>query len=238
MKRTLAMVLLVVLATVLLGAVAQLPPHGSPETPPYKHVSAYYLKNGPREAGADNIVTDIILNYRGFDTNGEVTVIVTALMAVSALLLGQPGKRQPPAAAAVPSAPSVVVRFIVRALAPLILTFAIYVILNGHITPGGGFQGGTIIAALVIALTMVLGERASTLLLPEKPIRLLQVAAPLTFAAVGLVSLAVSGDYLFFPREQSLRWLTELMLIIIEIGIGVGGAAVFSSVFRLMEGDR
>jgi len=86
-KRALTIVLLVALAAVLLRAVAELPQYGSPDSPAYTHVGSYYLEHGPDEAGADNIVTGIILNYRGFDTNGEVTVIVTALIAVFAVLL-------------------------------------------------------------------------------------------------------------------------------------------------------
>ena len=236
MKRALTIVLLVSLAAVLLQAVADLPPHGSPESPAYTHVGAYYLQHGPEEAGADNIVTDIILNYRGCDTNGEVTVIVTALIAVCAILLGADAEGREPDGAATPVAPSVVVRFIVRVLAPFILVFAVYVILNGHITPGGGFQGGTMIGALIIALTLVLDDRASAALLPGRPIKVLQVIAPLTFIVVGAVGLTVWGDYLYFPREPSLRWVAEVMLVLIEAGIGAGGAIVFARVFRLMAG--
>jgi len=234
MKRALTLVLLVALAAVLLNAVADLPPHGSPDTPAYTHVGAYYLEHGPEETGSENIVTSIILNYRGFDTNGEVTVIVTALMAVIAILTGVRDAGTKPAAEASRVAPSVIVRFIVRVLAPFILVFAVYVILNGHITPGGGFQGGTMLGALVIALTLVLGEHESAKLIPQRPIRIIQVIAPLTFVAVGLAGLIVWGDYLFFPRGEQSRAVAEAMLVLIEAGIGVGGAVVFARVFRLM----
>jgi len=235
-KRALTIVLLVALAAVLLRAVAELPQYGSPDSPAYTHVGSYYLEHGPDEAGADNIVTGIILNYRGFDTNGEVTVIVTALIAVFAVLLSADEKGRGADEAGTPAEPSVVVRFIVRVLAPFILVFAVYVILHGHATPGGGFQGGTMIGALVIALTLVLDERSSAALLPRRPIRVLQVIAPLTFIAVGTVGLVVWGEYLYFPREPSLRWVAESMLVLIEIGIGVGGAVVFARMFRLMAG--
>jgi multicomponent Na+:H+ antiporter subunit B len=238
MKRALTLVLLVALAVVLLNAVADLPPHGSPDTPAYTHVGAYYLENGSEETGSENIVTSIILNYRGFDTNGEVTVIVTALMAVIAVLTGVQDTGTQPDAEVIHVAPSVVVRFIVRVLAPFILVFAVYVILNGHVTPGGGFQGGTMLGALAIALTLVLGERESSRLLPQRSLRVIQVIAPLTFVAVGLAGLFIWGDYLFFPRDEKLRGFAEAMLVLIEAGIGIGGAVVFARVFRLMGGRQ
>ncbi|MBN2247073.1 MAG: sodium:proton antiporter [Coriobacteriia bacterium] len=236
MKRALTIVLLIVLAAVLLNAVAALPPHGSPDTPAYTHVGAYYLEHGPEETGSENVVTSVILNYRGFDTNGEVTVIVTALMAVIAVLTGVRDAGNRPDTDATHVEPSVVVRFIVRVLAPFILVFAVYVILNGHVTPGGGFQGGTMLGALVIALTLVLGERESAKLIPQRPIRIIQVIAPLTFVAVGLAGLIAWGDFLSFPRDEQLRPVAEAMLVLIEAGIGIGGAVVFARVFRLMGG--
>lgn len=236
MKKALVAALLIVAAVPLLLAVAELPPHGSASSPAYTHVSAYYLEHGEEEAGAENIVTDVILNYRGFDTNGEVTVIFTALAAVLAvLLLGRPHTRP----AEKPAHPvSVVVRFVVRLLAPFIAMFAVYVILNGHVTPGGGFQGGTILGALAIVLTIVLGEDEARRLLPEGPKPWLQAAAPLTFVGIGLAGLADVGSYLGFPTAESLAWVRTLWLLIIEMGIGIGGAAIIATIFWTMEAER
>jgi multicomponent Na+:H+ antiporter subunit B len=218
-------------------AMSQLPPHGSPDAPAYTHISAYYLEHGAEEAGAENIVTDVILNYRGFDTQHEVTVIFTSMAAVLAvLLLAKPDRQHEAALAAAPPV-SVVVRFIVRVLAPFIAVFAIYVILNGHVTPGGGFQGGTIIGALVIALSLVMGREEADALLPRKPEHFLQAAAPIGFFLVGVTGLVLFGEYLYFPRDEALRWVSVLMLIIIEIGIGAGGACVLIRIFRAMRAE-
>lgn len=236
MRRALTVALLVVVAVPLLLAMSQLPPHGSPETPPYTHVSPYYLEHGAEEGGAENIITDVILNYRGFDTEGEVTVIFTSMAAVLAVLLvAAPAANPAPAGQVVPV--SVVVRFIVRVLAPFILLFSAYVVLNGHITPGGGFQGGTIAGALVIALSLVMTREQTDSLLPSRPERILQAAAPISFFLVGMTGLVLFGEYLYYPRDEALRWLTTLMLIVIEIGIGVGGASVLVRIFRAMRAE-
>lgn len=237
MKKALIGALLVLLAIPLLAAMAELPPHASPTSPPYTHVSPRYLEKGAEEGGAENIVTDVILNYRGFDTNGEVTVIFTSLAAVAAILLLRDEDRQ--RKADVTDAPvSTVVLFIVRLMAPFIAMFGIYIILFGHLSPGGGFQGGTVLGALVIASTIVLGSVQAHRMLPERPRPWLQAAAPLTFVSVGLVGLVLTGFYLGFPSGEEAGWIGTLMLVLIEIGIGVGGGSIIASIFWMMEEER
>lgn len=238
-RRALIVALLIAVAVPLMLAMSQLPPHGSPGTPPYTHISPYYLEHGAEEGGAENIVTDVILNYRGFDTQHEVTVIFTSMAAVLAVLLLA---RTEPAEREITSEESrlpvsVVVRFIVRVLAPFIALFSAYVVLNGHVTPGGGFQGGTIAGALIIALSLVMSREEADALLPRKPEHVLQAAAPIAFFLTGMIGLALFGDYLFFPRDEALRWVSVLMMMVIEIGIGVGGASVLVRIFRAMRAD-
>ena len=248
MKRALVAALLIIAAIPMLIAVAALPRHGALDTPVQTHLSAHYLKFGVEEAGAENIVTDVILNYRGFDTEIEVTVIFTALAAVLALMLGagnghkasETGAAHQAGAAnqrSDDSRVSVVVLFVVRLLAPFTAMFAIYVILNGHLTPGGGFQGGAILGALFITLTVVLGKSRVGGAFPEVSRRWLQVAAPLAFALAGVAGALLTGFYLGYPMEAALHWLRTFMLIAIEIGIGVGGAAIIATLFTVMEAE-
>ena len=236
MKKALVASLLIIAAIPLLIAMAALPRHGALDTPVQTHISAHYLEFGVEEAGAENIVTDVILNYRGFDTEFEVTVIFTALAAVLALMLGAGGAGAANQANS-ESRPSVVVRFVVRLLAPFTAMFAIYVILNGHISPGGGFQGGAVLGALFITLTVVLGGARVAGAFPEASRRWLQIAAPLTFAVAGVAGALLTGFYLGYPTEPALSGLRTLMIIAIEIGIGVGGAAIIATLFTVMEAD-
>jgi len=235
-KKALVASLLIIAAIPLLIAMAALPRHGALDTPVQTHISAHYLEFGVEEAGAENIVTDVILNYRGFDTEFEVTVIFTALAAVLALMLGAGGAGAANQANS-ESRPSVVVRFVVRLLAPFTAMFAIYVILNGHVSPGGGFQGGAVLGALFITLTVVLGGARVAGALPEASRRWLQIAAPLTFAVAGVAGVLLTGFYLGYPTEVGLHWLRTFMIIAIEIGIGVGGAAIIATLFIVMEAE-
>ncbi len=81
MKRALSYLLLGLLISVLVLAVMKVNEFGEHSI----GVGEYYLKNGLQEAGATNLVTNIVLDYRGYDTLGEVTVLFTATTGVAAL---------------------------------------------------------------------------------------------------------------------------------------------------------
>ncbi len=247
MKNAFVTALLVLMAIPLLIGVTALPPHGSADAPMHTHVSARYVERGEEEAGAANLVTGVLLNYRSLDTVGEVTVIFTALVAVLGVLISFPAAPKPPDAAgaagtaratdhAAPTQPQVspVVGFVVRLLAPFIALFTIYVIVHGHVSPGGGFQGGAILGGLFIALTTVLGENRTRCLLPRRGAPWMRGAALLAFVAAGVIGAVLTGYFLGYPAETN-HLATELMLLGIEIGIGLGGAAIFATIFLQME---
>jgi multicomponent Na+:H+ antiporter subunit B len=75
-----------VLAVGLLFTVPALPAVGDPAAPATTHVAPYYLENAAAETGMTNVVTAILVGYRGFDTLGEVTVVFAAAVAVLAVL--------------------------------------------------------------------------------------------------------------------------------------------------------
>ncbi|MDI6843666.1 MAG: MnhB domain-containing protein [Anaerosomatales bacterium] len=228
MKKALIIALLAVAAIPLLAAMASMPRFGSPKQPAYTHVASRYLQKGAEEAGAENVVTGVILNYRGFDTNGEVTVIFTACAATAAVLVTSGSrKKEKPGGATVPLSP--VVGYVVRLLAPFIALFAFYVVLFGEVSPGGGFQGGTIFAALIIILSVVAGRNVAERMLPARVRPWLEIAGPLSFIAVGTLGAVLTGSYLGFPHARGL--LATAMLMGIELGIGIGGATVFASIF-------
>ncbi len=253
MKKALVAALLIIISIPMLIAVAAMPPHGDADSPVHTHVSARYIEHGEEEAGAENLVTGVLLNYRGLDTAGEVIVIFTALMAAFAVLITHPGRGEEsgPTTAALDPEPgtepesdskapppiSPVVSFMVRLLTPFTTLFAIYVILNGHVTPGGGFQGGAILGGMFIALTIVLGEDKVRTLLPRRAAPWMQGAAVFAFVAIGVIGAATTGYFLGYPTDASLHLVRELMMVVIEIGIGLGGAAIFATIFLQMEAE-
>lgn len=239
MRKSLVALTIAAAAVPMLIGVAALPRPGDGAAPAHAHVAARYVAGGARDAGADNLVTGILLNYRAFDTFGEVMVIFTALAAVMAVLTppvpGAPegaGRGSPRVAPASP-----VVAFILRLTAPLIALFGAFVIFKGHVSPGGGFQGGVILGALLMLLSVVMGRGARAPLIPVAAMRWLQAAAPMTFAAVGLLGLGLTGALLGFPGDPGMALVRELMMVALELGIGTGGAAVILGLFLAMRGD-
>jgi len=244
MKRALVFFSLLLCFGIMLIAVVNMPPMGDPKSmmmtgPPGRAPIPRYLSEGRQEAGAENIITDIILNYRGYDTNGEVTVIFTALMAVLAVLNRE---RKNVSYCDIETSPvkrSVVVYTIVRIMLPFILLFSLYVILFGEVGPGGGFQGGTIIAAAAIIFILIFGYSQGMERFPTTWRMNFEGIAPLTFIAMGIIGLFLGRNYLtfMFPgfSHASNLLLARSMLMIIEIGIGAGGAFIFTSIFFAMQ---
>lgn len=83
MKRKLAATVIIALCSImLLLTVAELPPYGSAGMPAMNDVTDKYLSQGVVDGGATNIVSDIIVDYRAYDTLMETTVLFTAVIAV------------------------------------------------------------------------------------------------------------------------------------------------------------
>ena len=86
MKKILSVVIAVIIISILLIGVIELPEFGSAEAPANNYVTERYIEKGVQETGALNIVTGIILDYRAFDTFVEATVLFTAAIIVTFIL--------------------------------------------------------------------------------------------------------------------------------------------------------
>jgi len=231
MRRALALVLVLVLAGLMMAGVNQLPPPGQADGPVHRHVAASYLSGGADEGGAGNLVAAVLLNYRALDTYGEVVVIFAALLAV--LLVrnaGEPAQR--PVKPAVALSP--VVDQAIRLMAPFIALFALFMIIEGHVLPGGGFQGGVVLGALMILLSLALGPDRVRGLIPTGAVFWLRAIAPLVFVLCAAAGLYLAGWWFALPDPGRLR---ELILIMLELAIGFGAAAALTGFLLSLEAD-
>lgn len=233
--RAWAVLLVAAVAGLLLATLAPLPAPGSSDAPVHEHVGGAYIEDGLEQTGLRNLVTAVLLNYRGFDTFGEVFVIFTALMAVLGLAHhgGRQDEPEPELEPHVPVSP--VVRFVVRTLSPFIALFALAMLLRGHEAPGGGFQAAAVAAALFVAVTLVLGRERASRMLPSAATPWWQAAAPLAFVAVGWIGWRATGAFLGFPDPAVAAPLGEVMALLLEIGIAVGGATILARLFLALE---
>ncbi|HET9699964.1 MAG TPA: hydrogen gas-evolving membrane-bound hydrogenase subunit E, partial [Burkholderiales bacterium] len=126
-------------------------------TRPAQTVSGYFLEKALPEGGGTNVVNVILVDFRGFDTLGEITVLSVAALTIFALLRGfrVPGWVLEDMAPA-PDKHPLLLRLLSRMLLPLALMVAAYLFLRGHNLPGGGF-----IAGLVLAISLLLQYVAS-----------------------------------------------------------------------------
>lgn len=165
--------------------------------------------------GVGNPVTAVLLGFRAFDTLLESIVIAVALVAVWALTAdgmwgATPGLRQR-------VRPDGVLAMFGRLLPPTGLVIAVYLVWAGSTLPGGAFQAGTVLGAVLLLTAMAgLGEPPTV---TDPRLRTALVAGPLLFLAIGIVG-ALFGSFLGLPPVWS-----KTLIVLIEVAL-TGSIAV------------
>jgi len=118
-------------------------------TRPLETVSSEILALSLPDGGGSNVVNVILVDFRGFDTLGEITVFGIAGLVVHALL--RRARLLPERVIGGEPDPLLIPNLVARLLLPLALAVSLYLFLRGHNLPGGGF-----IAGLVLAVPMLL----------------------------------------------------------------------------------
>ncbi len=182
--KVMAVVLALIIIVCMLITVSKLPSFGDPDNPANNEVSQKYIEDGMKDTGAVNIVAGMILDYRAFDTFGESTVLFVAAGTVMILLRNDKKKKGKEDDDAIyDPKPDIILQNVSRLLIPIALMFGVYVVLNGHISPGGGFSGGAIMGASLILYCNAYGVEASRKFFTYKTFNTIVVSA-LTFYAV------------------------------------------------------
>ncbi|MCD6218958.1 Na(+)/H(+) antiporter subunit B [Candidatus Calescamantes bacterium] len=222
MRKFISLVLVGIIASGITLSLLKIP-FGTPKT----KVGNYYLNKGIDQTGAVNIVTSVVLNYRGFDTLGEVTVLFIAALGlgmITSTFERRRGER---------ISPSFVLSTGCRFLFPFILLFGTYIFLHGHLTPGGGFQGGAIIASGF--LLVYLGCKRT---INKERFKVTESLAGLVFLIIGLIGLYFSGYFLFnfLPKGVANTLFSAGIIPLIYIAIGFKvGAELAGIIDGLME---
>jgi len=187
-------------------------------------LAVHYLTQVPSDLGAPNVVTGILITFRGFDTLGEVAVLFMVAASVGLLLASETDeKARPRMAPGARRAPSELVRSGAEVVLPLIFLFGAYVIMNGHLSAGGGFQGGAVVASGVMLLMLAY---------PTGPIHhgFLSIAESLAgvfYVLIGIVGIVFGMGFLdshILPRGNfgTLFSAGAIPLISALLGIKVG----------------
>jgi multicomponent Na+:H+ antiporter subunit B len=229
-KRFFVVLLLVGLGAVFAGLVASYAPDDS------LNLSArYYAEHTAQDLGAANIVTAIIVTYRGLDTLGEVTVLFLTA-AIVGLVLSHRRRESTGLQRELPPSGELLLTG-TRLLVPLILLLGVYVFVNGHLTPGGGFQGGAILASAILLLLLT----DPLLRFGHRVIAAIESTAGLIFVVIGVLGIFIAGGFLdnrILPIGDFGALISAGAIPVIYSFIGLKVGAEFSSMLaNLSETD-
>ena len=201
----LAVLICVGLSGLLIFTALDLPQFGGADALVDSEVSRFYVEEGLEHTGAVNIISGIILDFRGFDTLGESHVLFIAACTVL-LLLHLPQGDDPDSLRMRMAAESddrhfeprhdPILQGGARLLTPLLIVFGAYILLNGHLSPGGGFSGGAVLGAGMILFLCAFGFKRSERFFTFKTFR--------TVTTCALVTYALSKGYVFFTGANGI----------------------------------
>lgn len=200
--RVAALLCCLTLTVVLWITVAYLPPVGNAENPANNEVAAKYIEDGLQDTGAVNIVTGMILDYRAFDTFGESNVLFIATCTVLILMRNDKKKGKGSAEeeekrdSFYEPKDDRILQTMAKVLVPFIILFGIYVILNGHLSPGGGFSGGAIMGAGLILYLNAFGFQKTQRFFTEKTFRYVSLGALMFYCCAKSYSFFTGANHL------------------------------------------
>ncbi|MBQ7888739.1 MAG: hypothetical protein IJ356_03155 [Erysipelotrichaceae bacterium] len=237
----------VAMIIVLLGVVSQLPSFGDPSNPANNEVSERYIESGLQETGAVNIVAGMILDYRAFDTLGESHVLFIAAVSVLILLrmdYGSDGKlrktkgiRDEGYDRMYEPRNDLILQTVTRLLFPMIVLFGIYVILNGHISAGGGFSGGAIVGAALILYNNAFGFNKTKRFFTYNTFKWVSFASLITYALLKTYSFYTGANHLHsgIPLGEPGAILSSGLILPLNICVGCVVACTMYTFFTMFR---
>jgi len=198
-----------------------------------KPVKDIYLQQTVQELKVANTVTSIVVNFRGFDTLGEVTVLFLSVTALGSILYK---RRHHVGERSVLFSASSIVTSGSKLLFPAIVLLGVYVFIHGHLSPGGGFQGGVIIATGFLLMLLAYENYSVS----HNGLSIVESLAGITFAGVGLLGFMNGGTFLqnFLPTGVLNDLFSGGVIPIIYIAVGFKVAAELTGVIYTVLNEK
>jgi multicomponent Na+:H+ antiporter subunit B len=172
-------------------------------------------------------VTAVNFDIRGFDTLGEEFILFTSILGTLLLMRRQPdepaGDHEDQAAKRlIPKASDAVRITSLLLIAPIIL-FGIYIVTHGQISPGGGFQGGVILASAPLLLYLCAEYRAFRRVVSSHLVEVSEAIGAAGYIIVGAIGLAAGGLFLqnVLPLDQSGSITSGGIVVLIDLAVGL-----------------
>jgi len=199
-----------------------------------KKIGEHYIAEGVQETGAINLVTSVLFEYRGFDTMGEATVILTAAATLAFLV---PTKK----VSMLGTKFTIIVYQTIIFIVPFLAVLGMYLIFFGHLSPGGGFAGGVVLATIPILITITYGIAfAENNFKPEHK-AVLEGLGVLGFILLGIIGILAGSNFLAGsqagfapgnPGDLMSASLIPYLNLMIGIKVAAGLAIIFNSMIK------
>lgn len=184
------------------------------------------------ERHVTDVVSAINFDYRGIDTLGEELILFTSVMGVVLILRKTADERCDEEEGARREVPrtSDAVRVLGLAMVGVTITFGLYVVTHGQLTPGGGFQGGVIVATAWVLLYLAGDARIYQALTPNRVVEAIEAIGALAFALIGAAGMIAGGAFLenIVPLGPvgTVRSGGTIALLSVATGLAVAGGFV------------
>ncbi len=176
----------------------------------------------PDGLGVPNVVTGVLWGYRAYDTMGEATVLFTSVVGVIML-----GSHTGMLSLCKVVGMTVIVKTVASLLTPFLFLFGGYIVLYGHLTPGGGFPGGVIIAAAMTIILLAYGVRFACSRIGFIPCEMGEELGAIMIVVIGIAGFFTGTYFLqpwaFFGELGDLLSNVKIIILNFAVGLKVAG---------------
>jgi len=134
-----------------------------------------------------------------------------------------------------------IVSLVSRVVSPFIMLYALYVIFHGHYSPGGGFQGGTMLAAAVLLVRLSAGTKIAELQFKKSWGTILGAIGVLIYFGTGFIAMLFGGNFLNYqtlPLGADAAAVRGWGILLVEIGVGLAVMGILVAIYDdLLEGE-
>jgi len=195
--------------------------------------------------GSANVISSVNFDQRGIDTLGEETILFGSVIAVAALL--RPAENEETEKDPGERVPLQATRLFGYVLMPVTLIIGIDLLVHGQVTPGGGFQGGVVLATGLHLLYVAGRYRSMEKLRPMPLVEVSEAAGTAAFAALGFAGIGMTGAFLanVMPFGSFGQLLSAGTVPLLNVGVGIAVASgcvvllakFFEQVFLVKKDD-
>ena len=241
--KSLSLIPVLLVGFLLVFAAKDFPEWGYPQSPASKSpVSSHFIAETGVDTEVPNMVTAVLADYRGFDTMFETVVVFIAGMAVLAILKNSVKKGSVRFDHIVDVEPDLIVTNTVRLIVPVIQIFAFYVLAHGHVSPGGGFQGGVLMGASFILVALSWDLETALARFPMNRCIIVAAAGILLYGGIGLLSMFLGGEFLDYAELEKVLPVSREKaryhaMLGVEIGVGLTVTAIMFALYANLSSE-